>query len=199
MLHRARQPPGAAGGPASEEGRGSGEPRTGVGGGEGTLSPLPPRRPQRLTLGTGVKGQGHESSSPHLAHPASPEVLLELASFWKVGEWESEHGGRDWGSFATFLSAQGWGSDGGNSPRPPFLSINQSLALLNVESQVHVHSQVPGRDPTARKEKSDIAPALNQPPGVVVPRLHLWEGIQGLNTAPLHHPATSVAVVGCLV
>ena len=99
MLHRARQPPGAAGwaggggregiwGAGKEEGWGWGghpQPSVTPGGPRGSLPGLEWR----------VRGAGHAAPS---------EVPLEVVSFWKVRESEQEPGSPKWSPYATFPS-----------------------------------------------------------------------------------------------
>lgn len=89
MLHRARQPPGAAGwaGRRRREGIWGGENEQ-LGRGAGGLRPLPPRRPQGRPPRTGVEGRWGGSRSP-LRGAASGRSILEGAG---VGAGAQESG-----------------------------------------------------------------------------------------------------------
>ena len=147
---------GRRAGRAGEEGRGSGEPRKSDWGGEpgGSDSCHPGGLPGSLP--------GQEWKAGGAGHAAPSEVPVEVVPFWKVREWEREHGSPDWGPYATFPSAQDWDRD---SQRPPFLSGLSQLpsSTLKVKSMSIPKPQA-GTPLREKGGNADIAqPGPNQP------------------------------------
>lgn len=139
MLHRARRPPGAGAG-----GRGSGAGNQGWGRGR---EPPPRARPG------GPRGSlpGRAWRIGAAGHAAPPGYrgggfILEGARV------EREPGSPGWDPEPQSLKP-GMGRSRRWRPAPAFPPLCQSSALLKVESQVPVHGQAPGRDPTGKKER----------------------------------------------